>query len=115
MDTPADGILCLGPETGSRNQTGQQLGKPVFGPVVFDRHRQRLPLADQHDQFLAQCDAVERGGLFTDTRQMEAWLRVFASFTTPAAMPQIDALDVGQSNPRALKFIVTMQALKRAE
>jgi hypothetical protein len=38
-------------------QPRQQPGKPVLRPVVFHRHRHRLPLPDQHDEFFAPRDA----------------------------------------------------------
>ena len=41
----------------SSGQSGQQPGKPTLRPVVLNRHCQRLPLPDQHHQFLAACDA----------------------------------------------------------
>ena len=44
----------------SSNQCGQpseQTRMPLLRLVVPDRHRQRLPLPDQHDQLLAPCDS----------------------------------------------------------
>ena len=54
-----DAVLHIGKAgTESGNQSGQQPRKPVFGPVIFDRQRERLPLADQHHQFLPARDVV---------------------------------------------------------